>query len=257
MTSSDLVNTNESFPVLTGDIVQDTETIVGELAVGAYVVERGMARLYIVWKTKLFLDLTMKRFTCLTCGFVFDANVELDMEYEDCPKCNNDDVIPEDLPLYPTLEAYLSYISDLTGKSRQTLFNRLKAYRVLCDERGVNPEHVFKLMLLSSGAATKLATADDGSDNVALENDSWQDTVERALGTGSKSGALEYVKYDVLRETKITSAFDAAKNTITVFREYNVEEDQFTLEEYKLVLSGEWPEQVLDWLVKRLRAKIN
>ena len=88
------------------------------------------------------------------------------------------------------------------------------------------------------------------------ENDSWQDTVERALAADSKSGALEYVKYDVLRETKITSSYNAAKGTVTVFREYNVEEDQFTLEEYKLVLNGEWPEQVLDWLVRRLRAKI-
>ena len=71
MTSSDLVKADESFPVLTGDIVQDTETIVGELAVGAYVVERGMARLYIVWKTKLFLNLTTARFTCTSCGFVY------------------------------------------------------------------------------------------------------------------------------------------------------------------------------------------
>jgi len=251
MGAKDLIIQDASFPTLTGDIVEDTDTIIGELAVGNFVVERGMARLYMVWRSKLFLQLTSPESKCNSCGFVFDGADDT------CPKCGGGTLSVSDIPVYPTLEAYLSYVADMTGKSRQTLFSRLKVYRVLCDDREVIPESAFKLLLLSSGAASKLASADEGSDNLALENNSWQDTVNKALDTGSKSGALEYIKYDVLRETKITSSFDVAARTGIVYREYTEDGgDQYVLEEYKFVLDGNWPDQVIDWFTKRLGSKV-
>ena len=255
MTASELVKSSESFPTLTGDIVKDTDTIIGELAVGTYVVERGLARLYMVWKSKSFLDITTTEFTCKVCGLQYTGEEFTNDEI--CPKCDNMNMLVQHQPMYPTLELYLAFVSDQTGKSRQTLFNRLKVYRVLCDERGVTPESVFRLTLLSSGAASKLASADDGANNIKLENDSWQDTVDTALSVGTKSGALQYVKYDVLLETRITSAYKSTDNSITVYREYNDNEnDQFVLEEFHFKLDGSWPDQVTEWLIKRLGAKI-
>jgi len=251
MVAKDLIQSNASFPTLTGNIVEDTDTIIGELAVGNFVVERGLARLYMVWKMKAFLQLTAPESTCKSCGLVYSG------EEDDCPRCDGSNIEVQQVPIHPSLESYLSYVSDMTGKSRQTLFNRLKVYRVLCDERGVIPETVFRLTLLSSGAASKLASADDGSDNIALEEDSWQKTVDKALSIDSKSGALEYVKYDVLKETKITSSFDTAARSGVVFREYTADnDDQLVLEEYKFALSGDWPEQVVEWFTKRLGAKV-
>lgn len=253
MTASELTKADQSFPAITGNIEKDTETIVSELAVGTYVVERGMARLYLVWKTKTFLNLTAVQFTCKSCGFVYEGEEFSDDEF--CPRCESGNTEATYVPLFPTLEAYLSHVADMTGKSRQTLFSRLRVYRVLCEERGVLPESVFKLTLLSSGAASKLASADEDADNVELKNDSWQETVDTAIGVGTKSGALEYIKYDVLKETKITAVISLATKSGTVFREYNDGEDKFVLEEYKFVLSGEWPDQVTDWLVGKLGAK--
>ena len=251
MAAKDLINSQDAFPTLTGDIVADTDTIIGELAVGTFVVERGMARLYMIWRSKLFLQLTSPVSKCLSCGLEFDGGDDA------CPRCDSMSLEVQQVPVYPTLEGYLSYVSEMTGKSRQTLFNRLRVYRVLCDEREVIPESVFKLMLLSSGAASKLASADEGGDNLKLENDSWQETVNKALATDSKSGALEYVKYDVLQETKITSFFDAVARTGVVYREYTkTNDDQLVLEEYKFALSGDWPDQVVEWFTKRLGAKV-
>lgn len=248
-TASELIKRGEGFPALSGNIVEDTETIIGELAVGTFVVERGMARLYLVWLSKAFLGIAQDQYTCLSCG-LSDPD-----SGDQCLRCGAQ-VVEDSIPLYPTLELYLAYVSEMTGKSRQTLFSRLRVYRVLCEERGANPESVFNLNLLSSGAASKLASADEGDNHIVLENDSWQETVERALGMDSKSGALEYIKYDVLLETRITSTFREKDNSVRVYREYHAQEDQYVLEEYRLTLDGEWPGQVRDWLVKRLGAKV-
>jgi len=256
MTASDLVKADEHFPTITGNIEQDTETVIGELAVGTYVVERGLARLYMIWKTKKYLDLTSVEFTCKSCGLQYPGEADGTEKDEVCVRCDSPNVEVAYVPIYPTLEAYVSHISDMTGKSRQTLFNRLKVYRVLCDERGSAPESVFKLNLLSSGAASKLASADSDDEHIVLEDDSWQATVDKALGTDSKSGALEYVKYDVLQETKITAVFDDAAKIGRVFREYHVEDDKYVLEEFKFVLEGKWPDQMREWIVKRLGAKV-
>lgn len=251
MAAKDLIKSDDAFPTITGNIAEDTDTIINELAVGTFVVERGMARLYMIWKSKLFLQLTSPEARCISCGLVFDG------EDDSCPRCDGSNLDVQQKPIYPTLEAYLSYVSDMTGKSRQTLFSRLKIYRVLCDERDVIPESVFKLNLLSSGAASKLASADEDGDNLKLEDNSWQATVDKALATESKSAALEYIKYDVLQETKITSVFNSASMTCIVYREYvKANNDQLVLEEYKFALSGEWPEQVTEWLTRRLGSKI-
>lgn len=254
MTASDLVKAKEAFPTITGDIVQDTDTVISELAVGNYVVERGLARLYMIWKTKSFLGLTTNEYSCQTCKFVFTSDEDVAI----CPRCNSDVLSLSQVPIHPTLESYLSHISDMTGKSRQTLFNRLKVYRVLCDERGATGESVFELIMLSSGAASKLAAADDDDPSIALENNSWQETINVALSQDSKSAALEYVSYDVLRQTKITSVIKEATMTGTVYREYYVddEKDEYVLEGYNFVLDGEWPDQVLDWFSRRIGAKV-
>jgi len=253
MTAKDLVKQAEGFPVLSGDIVKDTETIIGELAVGNYVIERGMARLYLVWLTREFLNVTESQCLCPTCGLTFED----DGKTLTCPRCESI-VTKKELPLYPTLEAYISHVSDMTGKSRQTLFSRLRVYRVLCEERGVDPSTVFELNLLSSGAASRLASADEDDEHLSLVNDSWNETAAMALEMGTKSGALEYIKYDVLHRPKISAEITMATKSIKIYREYHMpEEDQYVLEEYGMHLDGEWPEQVMDWLTKRLGAKVN
>lgn len=240
---NDIVKHKDNFPVISKDIVEQTGELVGELTVGNIVVERGLARLYLIWKSRLFLSAKRQEHRCTACGLEY---VEPD---DICQRCGGI-IMTEEVPIYPTLESYISYIADETGKSRQTLFNRLKVYRVLGDERGVDPNLVFELNLLSSGAARKLAAASDDNGHVTLENNSWEDTVVTALKTESKSLALEYVKYDVLHEPKISVV--ANGEAYTVLREYDNDDDTYAVEKYNLSLSGEWPEDMLDWLNGKL-----
>ena len=75
MTAKELALANEGFPALSGKIVEDTELIISELAVGTFVVERGMARLYLVWLTRAFLGIEQSQCTCLSCGFTFQGDI--------------------------------------------------------------------------------------------------------------------------------------------------------------------------------------
>ena len=252
MTARDLAVRDDSFPAITGDIEQDTETLVSELAVGTIVVERGMARLYMVWKSRGFLNLLKPELVCKECNLEFATEPDGMI----CPRCQRK-VASSNVPVFPTLEAYLSYIADETGKSRQTLFSRLKVYRVLADERGVNPARVFELNLLSSGAATQLARALEDDPHLNLENDSWADTVDVALSQSTKGAALEYVKYDVLKQPKIM-VDQNDDETYTVYREYLSEDDladEYVVEQYEIKASGKWPSEMKEWLTRKLGAK--
>lgn len=250
MTAKDLAISE--FPFLSGDIAADTNTIIDELAVGTFVIERGMARLYLIWKTKGFLKLLTKEIRCSTCGLELSDAGQVGAI---CPRCQSK-VVEKDVPMFPTLEDYLSHIADKTGKSRQTLFNRLKVYRVLAEERGVNPALVFELNLMSSGAASKLASANDDTPYLELENGSWSDTVEVALSQDSKGGALAYVKYDVLKEPKI-SVDGNTDGSFTVYREYleDGDEPEYIVEQFSIKATGEWPDEMMSWLYKKLGAK--
>lgn len=251
-TASDIAKQDGNFPILSGDITQDTETVIGELAVGTVVVERGMARLYLIWRSREFLELFRKEFSCTVCGLSFAGIEDVNIP---CPRCQGV-VASQDVPVYPTLEAYLSHIADETGKSRQTLFNRLRSYRILSDERGVDPKKVFYLNLLSSGAASKLASVDENDEHLQLEDNSWESTVDAALQRGSKSAALEFIKYDVLRQQKISSE-ELGSGKYAVYREYlaDADDDGYIVDKFTLELVGDWPEQMRDWINRRLGAK--
>lgn len=243
-----LVRSNDNFPILSGDITEDTNTIIGELNVGDIVVERGMARLYLVWRTREFLSATISEYECTNCGFAGQ-----DITDEHCQHCGG--IISEsEVPVYPTLESYISYVSDETGKSRQTLFDRLRTYRVLSDERGVSPISVFMLNLLSSGAAKKLASANEKDSLITLVNDSWQDTVGAALEFDSKSQALQFVKYDVLHEPKISSEM-VDSDTFIVYYERD-DPEQCTVDSYEVKLVGQWTESMVEWFCRKLGASI-
>lgn len=241
-----LAKKNESFPALSGNIVEDTDSVIGELAVGTIVVERGLARLYLIWRSKSFLEIKRVEYKCSVC------KLELMEEDDHCPRCGGT-ILDQEIPVYPTLNDYVSFISDETGKSRQTLFNRLRVYRSLCDDRSVNPISVFELNLLSPGAAKRLADANEEDDKITLENDSWQDTVEKALSLDSKGMALEYVKYDVLHKPKISVEKDDG-NAYTVYREFDGGGDEYTVEQYGFKLTGQWNESMVEWLDKKIGA---
>lgn len=241
-----LAKKNESFPALSGNIVEDTESVIGELAVGTIVVERGLARLYLIWRGKGFLDIKRHEYRCTACG------LELIKEDDHCPRCGGT-IFYQEVPVYPTLNDYVAFISDETGKSRQTLFNRLRVYRSLCDDRGTNPISVFELNLLSPGAAKRLADANEDDDKITLENNSWQDTVEKALSLDSKSMALEYVKYDVLHKPKISVEKDS-DGSYTVYREFDGGGEEYTVEQYGFKLAGKWNDSMVEWLDRKIGA---
>ena len=253
MTARDLAKRDDSFPALSGNIEADTEAIIGELAVGTIVTERGMARLYLVWRSRGFLNMLRMETRCSSCGLEFS---DLGVDDDPCPRCQGV-VTSIDTPVFPTLETYLSYVADETGKSRQTLFNRLRVYRVLSDERKVDPAMVFELNLLSSGAASKLASASDDDPHLQLADNSWTETVNVALQQSSKGSALEYIKYDVLKEPKITTE-QTDDDAFTVYREYMIEDDQsdeYIVEQFEIKIVGNWPDQMLRWIVGKLGAK--
>lgn len=243
-----LLRSNGNFPVLSGNIIEDTDAVISELNVGDVVVERGMARLYLIWLTRSFLDIHDEIYRCQACSF---DGVKEDAA---CPRCGGI-LVMETMPRFPTLEEYLSFISDETGKSRQTLFSRLRVYRSLSGERSVNPTSVFLLNLLSSGAARKLAAASEDNPMLTLENDSWQDTVDMALSLDSRSMALEYIKYDVLHEPKI-SAERSGDNKFTVYHEQDHGGEEIVVDSYDVKLEGRWTEEMIEWFGKKLGARM-
>lgn len=237
---------SEHFPVLTGNIEQDTDELIGELKVGTIVVERGLARLYLVWLSNSYIQLVHPKNVCTKCGLE-----GLDKD-NTCASCGGKMSVVEE-PMFPTFESYVGHVSEQTGKSRQTIFNRLRTYRSLSDERGVHPGSVFALNMLSAGAARKLAAADEEDEYLTLVNNSWTDTVDKALGFESKKEALEFVKYDVLHEPKISSEFKSDKD-IAVYLERDNGGEEYIVEQYNIVLEGNWSNGMLDWIGSKLGA---
>lgn len=238
-----LVPSAKDFPALSGVIEEDTGTIISELRVGRLVVETGLARLYLIWKSKEYLQATYPSRSCSACG------LEASSGDKACISCGG--IIEEEYkPIYPTLESYIEHLSIESGKSRQTLFNRLRAYRVLCDERGVDARLVFSLNVFSSGAASKLASADEDDPNLDLADGSWEKTVQTALMFETKADALSYVKYDVLHEPRIFSEEKGDK--ITVYKE-RMDGGDLVVNEYSLRIGSGWTPEMLDWLRRQLR----
>jgi len=248
-------NGADNFPVLSGDIYQETDAVVAEIGVGRIVEERGMARLYLIWQANKFLDATTDWVQCDTCGDSFPQDLvkEGDKSFagQPCLKCGVGEYKQTEKKSFPTLESYLEHISEVTGRSRQTLFNRIRVYDRLI-KRDVLAESIFSLNLISAGAGRLLADADDDDDPLNLVNDSWQDTVDTAIATDHKGGALSFIKYEVLGKPRITTEMEG-DDTILVVVEENLGAEDHILKQYKLKIVGEWPES----LVKNIRRRFS
>jgi hypothetical protein len=243
-----IVPADENFPALSGDFENDTTALIGELKVGKVVIERGWARFYLIWKGRKFLDATHMITVCSSC------DLEVPEDVKSCPRCGAHTVTKEQ-PIFPTLEAYVDFIASETGKSRQTIFNRLGTYRRLCDEKGVSAIDVFAMHLISSGAARKLSTAEENGGTVTLVNNSWQDTIAAALSYDSKSEMLRFIRHDVMNEPVFVSELSNG-GAITIYKEIYPANEDAIVEEYKLSLTGEWPEEMLKWLGRKINLKI-
>jgi hypothetical protein len=243
-----IVPANENFPALSGNFESDTAELIGELKVGKIVIERGWARFYLIWKGKLFLEPKQDVSVCDACG------LEVSDDLKFCPRCGGHIVIKEAL-MFPTLEAYVDLVSQETGKSRQTIFNRLGTYRRLCDEKGANPIDVFAMNLISSGAARKLSTAEDDG-TVNLVNDSWQDTIVTALSYDSKSEMLKFIAHDVMNEPQYHTELSASGDELRIYRETYPVDGDAVVEQYDLRMEGDWPEDMLKWLGRKINLKV-
>jgi len=242
-----IVPTNENFPALTGDINEDTSSLLGELTVGNMVIERGWARLYLIWSTKSFLKATATTYSCGVCGLLVTE------EEKQCPRCAGN-IVSKEEKIFPTLESYVRYIAEESGKSRQTIFNRLGTYRSLSDEKNVNPIKVFALNLVSPGAARKLATADEDQPDIKLVNNSWEETVDAALSFDSKSSALDFIKHDVLNEPKMYAEL-TGDDEITIYRETYPDDSDILVEDFVVKIAGEWPQDMVEWLSRKLNVR--
>lgn len=245
---NELVAVQNNFPTLVGEIEEDTATLINELQVGNVVIERGWARLFLIWKDNLFLNATYVMNICNAC------NTEVPDGHSACARCESSDIVKDVRYRFPTLESYVEFVSRSTGKSRQTIFNRLRTYRVLSEERSVAPSYVFEMNLISSGAAQKLASAEE-LESINLINDSWEDTVVAALSHDSKTEMLRFIKHDILNEPSYYSELSIDEMSISVFRETYPEDGEAILEGYELALLGTWPEHMLDWLKRRLSVR--
>ena len=133
--------------------------------------------------------------------------------------------------------------------------NRIDQDHGLSDERGVDPGSVFELCLLSPGAAKKLSDAEEDNGYLTLVNNSWSDTVETALQQDTKSGALQFIKYDVLHEPKI-SAERVNDQDYTIYLEYFIDDEkEYVVEKYGIKLVGEWTEEMIQWFSNKVGAK--
>jgi len=246
-----LVPAENNFPALAGNIDNDTEALVGELRVGNVVIERGWARLYLIWLSQSYLEAMHHTYKCSTCDLIV-AEEKAD---KPCPRCGSH-ILNIEVEIFPTLESYVQYVAEETNKSRQTIFNRLGTYRKLCDERGVSPPQVFSLNLISSGAARKLASADEDDPAIKLVNNSWADTVDAALAFDNKGQALAFIKHDVLNEPRYTAEFSDIEGTeITIYRETYPDDEDLLVEDFKVGLKGEWPDDMIKWLSRKLNVR--
>ena len=242
-----IVPADENFPALSGDFESDTAALIGELKVGKVVIERGWARFYLIWKGRSFLNVKHTITVCSTC------ELEVPEDVKSCPRCGAHTVTKEQ-PIFPTLEAYVDYIANETGKSRQTIFNRLGTYRRLCDEKGVSAVDVFAMHLISSGATRKLSTADENGGTVSLVNDSWPDTIAAALSYDSKTEMLKFIRHDVMNEPYYLAEING-EGAITIYKETYPADEDAVVEEFKLKLLSEWPEDMLKWLGRKINLK--
>lgn len=245
---NEIVKKVDTFPVLSGNIKEDTQTIVSEMGVGKLIEERAWARLWLVWSKKSYMKWKVVYCTCQSCNDEYPLADDDDECDDVCPKCGADSFEKVEKPRFPTLDSYVDYICEETGRSRQTVFNRVGTFSGL-NERGVDDELIFQLNLISSGAARMLANADE--DDANLVNDSWEDTVFSAISTGNKTQALELIKHEVLNKPRIRTEFDG-EDTITIEVERNLgQPDDYILEKYVAKLQGEWPEDIVKSLRRR------
>lgn len=247
MDNGTLIPATENFPLIEGTIDQETQSLIGELRVGKIVSERGWARLYLIWKDKLYLSASRSIFFCNKCM------AELSDMGLNCPNCGSADIGKRAVPVWPTLESYIAFLVDNTGKARQTILNRLGTYRRLCDERGVSPVDVFAMHLISSGAANKLSRADEK--NVTLVDDSWEKTIGHAISLGGKGEVLRFIAHDVLREPSFYS--ERNENAITIYRETYPAEEDIVVDEFHLTVGNldDWDDDMVAWLERKLLIK--
>ena len=230
----------ESFPALIGDIHEDTTAILTEIGVGRVVTERGFARFHLVREDQSYLKWEDEFIVCDVCGE--DHVLEEGMD-EVCPFCDSKSVQVTQRKRFPTLEDYVMFVAERSGLSRQTIFNRLKTYKVLTG-RKVDQVSVFRLNLLSSGAASMLANVDDGEE-VFLVDDSWPKTVQTALDTEDKSEALFFIKHSVLNKPRYTTDIEDQRIILYVERDL-AKGDGIAVEKYQLEMIGEWPEEMCE-----------
>ena len=234
--------TNHEFPSLSS-IQDDTEKIIKYIAVGQVAVERGLALLWLVWRERKFLEIVETTVQCGTCGFVANSDETV------CPRCGADNLNEVQMPVYPTVRSYVEYISEQTGRSAPTIWSRLSVYTAL-DNKGVNPSDVYRLNMLSPGAARELAKCDD--DPPGLVNGSYQDTVVATLSMPSRKDALDFVRHDVLRKPKITARAD--NDNVIVVEKEDPGDDLMVIQKATITInSGD--DDIRHWIFSRLHVR--
>jgi len=239
------VSRYDGFPVITGDLEQDTGRIIESIRVGTREVEAGMAALYLVYKRKEYLSAMQEYKACSACGF--EPILETDKA---CPRCGGVAVIGQ-RPMFPTLESYIQYVANESGQSRQTLFNRIKIYRILSDESGVDMNIIFALNMLSSGAGKLLADAIDSGEDIRLLNGNVTETVARALDADSKSEAVAYIRHDVLGRPRFSAEDEGDGIHLIVYKE-DYSDTEPRIENKRVHLVGDWDEESKNWIKSKL-----
>lgn len=240
------VSRYDGFPVITGDLEQDTGRIIESIRVGTREVEAGMAALYLVYKRKEYLSAMHEYKICSACAFepILDTD-------KACPRCGGIAVV-EQRPLFPTLESYIQYIANESGQSRQTLFNRIKVYRILSDDSGVDMNAVFALNMLSSGAGKLLADAIDNGEDMRLRNGAVADTVVQALESESKADAVSYIRHDVLGRPRFSAEDEGDGVHLVVYKEDYSDAENTRIENKRVHLVGDWDEESRRWIKTKL-----